>query len=222
MKKLVTAFALCAAMSAMAQTVESENIVGYKTEGINGTARVLTVKFQKVGGGITGLTDILDGATVVQYSDLLQVYDPATGFTDYQWDGTTWFDTTTWDPIIFDVIPGNGFLVLAEAEWTTAGEVASITSYVHPITPATATLVGNAFPAATTLGNFNWDSVATYSDLLQMYDPAFGFIDYQFDGTNWFDTTTWDTIPMTTPITDGFLFLSDLSSITQYLTPYYL
>lgn len=221
MKKLVTAFALCASLSAMAQSVDSQNIVGYQKEALNGTARVLTVKFQKVGGGTTALTDILDGVTVVQYSDLLQVYDPGTGFTDYQWDGTTWFDAATWDPISFDVIPGNGFLVLAEAEWTTAGEVASITSYVHPITPATATLVGNAFPAETTLANFNWDSVATYSDLLQMYDPAIGFVDYQWDGATWFDAATWDPIPMTTPVT-GFLFLSDLSSITQYLTPYYL
>ena len=54
MKKLVTAFALCAAISAMA--VESENIVGYNTITLKPGFNMIGVQFQVVGG--TAASDI--------------------------------------------------------------------------------------------------------------------------------------------------------------------
>ena len=119
MKKLVTAFALCAAMSAMAQTVESENIVGYSTITLKPGFNMIGVQFQVVGGTATndiavddfiskanlkaGAPDTGDNIYVFRNGDYLPMY--------YLWDnlagGKEWWDAS--DNATVDFAPGQGF-----------------------------------------------------------------------------------------------------------------
>jgi hypothetical protein len=218
MKKLVTAFAACALAGLAFAQVESVNIVGYKTESYP-EARGQPMQFVKVGGGTTLLTDILDMSTVSPFDDLLQIYDPVNGvFVDYMWNEVSWFNTLTDEEVEIEIVPGNAFLVLASGDWLFTGEVASITTYDHPIEAGVATFVGNAFPADTTLANFDWSAIAPYEDLIQLYDAVNGaFVDYMFDGADWFNTLNDEILPASTLLNDGFLILTGLTSITQSL-----
>ncbi len=216
MKKLVTAFAACALAGLAFAQVESVNIVGYKTESYP-NFRGQPMQFVKVGGGTTLLTDILDMSTVTPYEDLLQIYDPAAGFIDYMWNEVSWFNTLTDEEVDIEIIPGNAFLVLASGDWRFLGEVASITTYDHPIEAGVFTFVGNAFPDDTTLANFDWSAIEPYVDLIQLYDPSAGFVDYMFNGTDWFNTLNDEILPASTPLNDGFLIQTGLTSITQSL-----
>jgi hypothetical protein len=218
MKKLVTAFAACALAGLAYAQVESVNIVGYKTESYP-TYRAQTMQFVKVGGGTTYITDILNKDTIAPFEDLLQIYDPGQGvFINYLWDGEQWIDESTDDPVNIEIVPGNAFLVLASGDWIFSGEVASTTTYEHPIEPNVFTLVGNAFPADTTIANFDWSEIAPFEDLIQLYDAGQGvFVNYLWDGEQWIDEATDDPLPSSTPMNDGFLILTGLSSITQTL-----
>jgi len=216
MKKLVTAFAACALAGLAFAQVESVNIVGYKTESYP-NFRGQPMQFVKVGGGTTLLTDILDMSTVSPFDDLLQIYDPAAGFIDYMWNGDSWFNASTDEEVEIEIVPGNAFLVLASGDWLFTGEVASITTYDHPIEANVFTFVGNAFPADTTLANFDWSAIEPYADLIQLYDPSAGFIDYMFDGADWFNASNDEILPASTLLNDGFLIYTGLTSITQSL-----
>jgi hypothetical protein len=192
--------------------------VGYKTESF-ATPRGQPMQFVKVGGGTTYITDILDMDTVAPFEDVLQIYDPVNGvFVDHMWDGSSWFNAGTDELVDIEIVPGNAFLVVASGDWIFKGEVASITTYTHAIEAGTPTFVGNAFPADTTLANFDWSAIEPYEDLIQLYDPVNGvFVDYMFDGTDWFDAATDIILPSTTSLNDGFLILTGLTSITQSL-----
>lgn len=218
MKKLVTAFAACALAGLAFAQVESVNIVGYKTESYP-AARGQPMQFVKVGGGTTLLTDILDMSTVAPYEDLLLIYNPVNGvFVDYMWNEVSWFNASTDEEVEIEIVPGNAFLVLASGDWLFTGEVASITTYDHPIEAGVATFVGNAFPADTTVANFDWSAIAPYEDLVLLYDAVNGvFVDYMFDGVDWFNAATDEILPASTPLNDGFLILTGLTSITQSL-----
>jgi|GEM_PF-6197797 len=77
MKKLVTAFALCAAISAMA--VDSDNIVGYNKVTADGAYYLIGNPFASVGGG-TNTLDKLQGA--FESGDQIQViYSEIDGIT---------------------------------------------------------------------------------------------------------------------------------------------
>lgn len=224
MKKLITAAMALAMVASMASAeVVSGNIVGYQTETADGEYRPLTVKFQEPGadGGQFNITNVIDGTTVGIYSDLLLVYDPALGFINYLWDGGAWVDDVDYVPISLDVVPGNGFLMQAATSWTQMGEVASTNTYVHAIPLSTFTFVGNAFPAEQTLGNFDWSDVVVYTDLLLVYDPALGFLNYLWDGSTWVDDVDYIALPNST-LAEGFLFFSDtVESLTQRIAPPY-
>jgi hypothetical protein len=97
MKKLVTAFALCAAMSAMAQSVESENIVGYSSTTLTNEFNMIGVNFEAIGGGQADLNKMItptglvgvDWAGTGDPKDQLLVWDPdAQGYpVFYSWTG---------------------------------------------------------------------------------------------------------------------------------------
>ena len=227
MKKLITAataLALAAGLASAQAPVVSDNIVGYQTETTDGAFRTLTVKFRQIGADTNDfdLASIIDGTTVVPYYDLLQVYDPYLGFLNYLWDGVSaWVDDVNFAPATFNVLPGNGFLMQATTSWMTMGEVASTNLYVHANALSTFNMLGNAFPAAQTLGNFDWSEVIPYYDLLQTYDPLLGFLNFVWNGTAWVDDLNFAPIPNSTPA-EGFLFYSDtVASITQRLSPPY-
>lgn len=223
MKKLLTAMIVSLVAGAVLADVVSQNIVGYQVEESNGEFRTLSVKFRAIGAGDNefDITSVIDGNSVAAYTDLLEAYDPYDGFLDFLWDGTGWIDALTFDPVQINVVPGNSFLMLGAGAWTTLGEVASTTTYDHVVPLSEFCYVGNAFPAAQTLANFDWSNAGVYSDLLETYDPYDGFLDYMWDGTGWIDALTFDSVPISTPV-EGFLFLTDtVSTLTQRLTPPY-
>ena len=216
MKKLVTA--ACALVAASAFAVESANTVGYEVQSYEGP-RTQSVRFQGVGsnGSAVNITNVLDGTLVADYSDTIEIYDGETGdFTAYMWDTETWFDALTDDPITISVVPGNAFIVTA-SEWRFAGEVAP-DGYQHQIESGVPTLVGSAYPVATTLAHYDWSSIADYNDTLEIYDGETGdFTAYMWDTTQWFDALTDDPIAMTTRADDGFILTTGLDTITQHI-----
>lgn len=123
MKKLVTAFALCAAMGVFA--VESANIVGYTTITLKPGFNMIGVQFQVVGGTATNEIAVDDFIT----KDNLTAGAPDTGdniyvFTNgdylptyYLWDdgagGKSWWDFS--DNATVDLAPGQGFWYYSRA-----------------------------------------------------------------------------------------------------------
>ena len=88
--------------------------------------------------------------------------------------------------------------------------------YQHPIEPDVPTLVGSAYPVATTLAHYDWKNIADYNDTLETYDGETGdFTAYMWDTTQWFDAATDEPIPSSTPADDGFILTTGLDSITQ-------
>lgn len=109
MKKLVTAFALCAAISAMA--VESENIVGYQTKSVITGMNMTSLQFFNVGGGSTRTLGTLFSGSSVDANLVTPSLMVGTGINDGDevqfWDSETGMfveaffsdETTTGDPI---------------------------------------------------------------------------------------------------------------------------
>jgi hypothetical protein len=227
MKKLLTAMIVSLVAGAVLADVVSQNIVGYQVEDSSGEGRTLSIKFREIGAGNNefDITSVIDANTISEYSDMLQAYDANSGiFLNYIWDGSEWVDGDTFVGVEINVVPGNSFIILAEGAWTTLGEVASTTTYDHAIPLSEAVMVGNAFPAPQTLGNFNWSGVAEYSDMVQVYEPQEGvFLNMIWDGTQWLDGDSFDPVAFATPV-EAFLFYSDtVDTLTQRLTePYFL
>ncbi|MBR4171022.1 MAG: hypothetical protein IKR48_05170 [Kiritimatiellae bacterium] len=204
--------------SALADGVASRNTVGYTTED-HSEYRVQTIQFWAVGasGQEADLTELIEADTIGEYSDELQIYNPDNGiFVTHLWDGTQWVNTDTDDPVDIGVIPGNAFLVVSDAPWTIKGEVPEMTSYDHPIEAGTYFVVGNAYPIAATVGDFDWSEIAEYEDELQIYDADTGiFVTHLWDGTQWVNTDTDAPLSADTELSDGFLILTNLDTITQ-------
>jgi hypothetical protein len=124
MKKLVTAFALCAAMSALA--VDSQNIVGYNAITLKPGFNMIGVQFQVVGG--TAASDIAVD-DFISKANLTAGADYASGdniyvFRNggylpmyYLWDdgagGKSWWDVS--DNPTADLAPGQGFWYYSRA-----------------------------------------------------------------------------------------------------------
>ncbi len=102
MKKLVTVFALCAAMSAVAQ-VESQNIVGYSTITIQRDYTLLALSFDKVGSGDMTINEAFPyqpGAMKsggLNTSDQILTRNPSTGaYTTYRLRDTSTPVSNSW------------------------------------------------------------------------------------------------------------------------------
>jgi len=166
MKKLVTAFALCAAMSAMA--VDSDNIVGYKSDimlaGENFS--MLSSPFVPVGGGdampiATLFTDnsIFKASDTSETADWIVIWENGVYRTTsyfYSSDaGNAWsvdgFETTT------DTIPvGTAFWLYRQnagaVAATVAGQVLTTDATIN-VAGANFTMVANPFPAAMSIAD---------------------------------------------------------------------
>lgn len=216
MKKLMTALAICVVATAAFADVVSDNIVGYKKESRTVGVWTQPIQFSKIGGEETLLTDILDGSTVEPYSDVLEIYDPALGFIGHLWTGSEWINAQTDAATNFVCNLGNSFLVTCATEWTFLGEV-STNAYIHQLDVSGVTFLGNAFPADCTVASFDWSSMGEYSDVLELYDAAEGFIGHLWTGTEWINAQTDDPLPMDTPLNDGFLLTTTQTQLTQTL-----
>jgi hypothetical protein len=155
MKKLVTVFALCAAMSAMA--VESQNIVGYKTVAVPKGTTVWTPMFVTTGGDDTQTTlgDIIPSSSF--YGDnsggMLQFLNVTgagnvTLMAQY-WDGYGWYEFGTANELNAMALPkGQSFIVSASANggatFTFKGQVSVATFSVT--VPQGVSIIGNSLP----------------------------------------------------------------------------
>jgi len=168
MKKLVTAFALCAAMSALA--VDSQNIVGYNTITLKPGFNMIGVQFQVVGGTAAsdiavddfiskanltaGAPDTGDNIYVFSNGDYLPTY--------YLWDdgsgGKSWWKFND-DPTL-PLKNGDALWYLSRATTnvtaTAAGQVGSSATTVN-IKAGAFNMLCNPFPVTINLNDMaNW------------------------------------------------------------------
>jgi hypothetical protein len=174
MKKLVTAFALCAAISAMA--VESENVVGYQTVTCASGFTVFTPTFLTVGG------------TPITYKDLSGTFEDFDNLQFFNAAGDVTF-TATWytlenasvptgwydgdfNPLAdTEITTGQGFFVsLANAgSVTVKGEVNKNAATITSV--AGFTVTGNCMPKGVTYGAIVTTGLLDF-DNLQFFDAA--------------------------------------------------
>jgi hypothetical protein len=219
MKKLVTAFALCAAISAFA--VDSQNIVGYKTEQRADGAWIQSVQFDKVGGNGSSaysLSNVLNYASLSN-GDQLWVFDVVLGdYLQYSISGGIWYDTVTAAPVDVQVFPGAGLFLITANNLIFAGQVPSTTSsFTHTFNGDGAYLVGAAFPASRTLAKFNWSTLSN-GDQLWLFDAVLGdYLQYSISGGVWYDTVSAAVLPMTTTVNDGFFLITGATQVVESL-----
>ncbi len=175
MKKLVTAIALCAAVSAAYAAVESSNIVGYNnTTGENG-ASLYSPMFIPVGGGTPTLGDIK--GNFVENSDTIQILDNTlVATTVYTWVDVTYSgnppvwssDGGTDDSAV--VIPRGAAVIISSESATilNAGQVQTGTLQI--VCGTGATVLGNPTPKTITLGSISFTDLVENSDTIQLLD----------------------------------------------------
>jgi hypothetical protein len=197
MKKLVTAFALCAAISAMA--VESENVVGYQTITCPSGFTVFSPTFLTVGGTPTTYKEItgtmVDGDNLQFFNAGGDVNFTATWYT-FELLGlpTGWYDGDFNSLADTEIPAGQGFFVsLASAgSVTVKGQVNA-----SPVTVTSAagfTVTGNCMPKDTTYGSLIMTGLVD-GDNLQFFnaggDVSFTATWYTFEllglPTGWYD-----------------------------------
>ncbi len=171
MKKLVTVFALCAAVSvAYAAPVESQNVVGYTSIDTPQNVNMITgVSFTKVGGGSISLQDIKmsaaaapDGGTRIWWwSDALGQYTSAYWVAMYDILGNPlgyngWGDQVNWVAIDKTFATGEGFWInaAANAKMVVAGQLvtsSASTQYVAiPVSNNVNVQITNPMPVQST------------------------------------------------------------------------
>lgn len=178
MKKLVTAFALCAAVSAMA--VESANVVGYQTFTAGAGYTALAPTFLKVGGAALTASDIKGDFAEF---DSLQIFDDAGNVaTELFWLVSGSFlpeeSATGWYQSDFSTPAGDTVFTAGSAFWVNSASGASVTvagqvnaSSVVVNAGAGYTPTGNAMPKATTAGALQFTGLEEF-DSLQIFDDA--------------------------------------------------
>jgi hypothetical protein len=195
MKKLVTALALCAGISAYA-AVESQNVVGYNKQTVDGY-KICIPGFVKVGGGETTIDQIVDTSTLTPYVDDIQVYDPLAGvLTSWLWDGSAWTDFSTTTNITFST--GKGHFFGFDTDLVFSGQIAGTTNgagkftFTHTVVPGYS-VFGSAFPTPLKTSNFNFAAALTpYADEVQIYDANAGaLVSWVWDGTGFTDYSTY-------------------------------
>jgi hypothetical protein len=174
MKKLVTAFALCAAISAMA--VESENIVGYQGFSLkSGEFNMVAGSFVGIGTQGWKLNENFSGTNLKGSSDpasadQILVWNAQTGgYTTYFWfdtgAGFQWANFETYGPFEDDYPTGAPagmafwFLALPRTgeesapAVTFSGEVPTATTYTFNLKKGEFNMIANPYPTALLLNN---------------------------------------------------------------------
>ena len=218
MKKLVTAACALAAGLAMADGVMSTNVVGYFHRETTGGYDGICAGFQKVGGGETHISDVIDTTSLTPYVSDIMVYDPVEGtFTQWIWDGTgftDWVNTT--DPVI---ALGSGFLSMLDADVTVKGEVVNPDTLIYQHTiPVGYSFVGSAFPMPFLQSNCNFaETLTAYASDVMVYDPVEGtFTQWLWDGTGF---TDWvDYLPDQLAPRGGSILFGNPNETAQVIT----
>jgi hypothetical protein len=227
MKKLVTAFALCASISAMA--VESENIVGYKSDILlaGENFSMLSSPFLQVGGGtempIASLftdNNIFTASDTADTADWIVIwengaYRASTYF--YSSDAAnTWsadgFETTT------DTIPtGTAFWLYRQSAVSTnatiAGQVLTVNATVN-LAGANFTMVANPYPQAISIAAITGpdlmasDTADTADWIVIWENGAYRASTYFYssDAANTWSADGFETTTDTVPAGGGFWF----------------
>lgn len=223
MKKLVTVFALCAAVSVYAQ-VQSANIVGYQKVNLNvGKFTHVSPSFIKIGGAVDFKISDIQGDMAeldsIQFMDNLS----ATA-NEYFWlvegslsvGATGWYAADGETPAGDTIIPkGTSVLYSSQGstEVTFVGEVNTLDVTVD--TGSGFTPVGNPFPVDTTLDGIQFVGISELSSVQFMSDIAATDSEYFWlvEGSLSAGLTGWYAADGETPAGDtvvaagkGFLF----------------
>lgn len=210
MKKLVTAFALCAAMSTMAQ-VNSQNIVGYVTKStVANTMDAMGVNFQNPESSTLSIQLIIpQSGFSMEGADQLRMWNPLTrGYATYFYFGVTYQDDTYaveagpgWaDAAQVRVLssvkldPGQGFWMKTEsaATFTIAGEIVQPTDNKISTLANTFDMVAGTFPVtmsiqdAVPVSGFSIegaDQLRVWNPLTRVYATYFYFAVTYLDDT---------------------------------------
>jgi len=212
MKKLVTAFALCAAISAMA-AVESQ-VVGYQTIDIPSGFSAATATFVTVGGdGTTSvLADIAANANFEGESIQLLSSDGSGNvlLIAYYYAGFGWYDGDNNDVNSTAITKGEAFIVstgVTGAQLTFKGDVRA-TAFSIAI-PSGFSLLGNSVPKSLTLGavtanaSFEGESIQLISSTDGL--GSVELIAYYYAGFGWYDGDNNDV--NTTPLAAATTFV---------------
>lgn len=178
MKKLVTAFAACALAGAVFAQVESVNVVGYTSTGLNASRFFMYgMNFDKVGGGDLKVSDLIPSVGWTTDQDQIQIanVNPTTGIIEFDIytyfnydpnyvnfdDPEGWYDASgTKVNDTLSLSAGLGFWIKTATEQTVtvAGQVVSDAAVSFTATANRFMMVANAYPVAL---NPNTDFVVT-------------------------------------------------------------
>lgn len=210
MKKLVTAFALCAAMSTMAQ-VNSQNIVGYVTKSTTAnTLDMMGVNFQNPETTTLSIQLIIpQSGFSIEGADVLRMWNPLTqGYASYFYFGVTYVDDTYaveagpgWaDAAQIRVLssvkldPGQGFWIKTRsaATFTIAGEIVQPTDNKVSTLANTLDMMAGTFPVSMSIQDavpFSGFSIEG-ADVMRVWNPLTqGYSTYFYFGETYLDDT---------------------------------
>jgi len=222
MKKLVTAFALCAAISAMA--VESQ-VVGYQTIDIPAGFSAATATFVTVGGD--GTTSVLSDITAnanFEGQNIQVLSSDGNGtvvLTASYFAGLGWFDQEDNEVNTYAIPKGAAFIVstgVTGAQLAFKGDVRA-TAFSIAI-PSGFSLLGNSVPKTLTLGDITANAsfegqniqILSSTDGLGSVDLTASY----FAGLGWFDED--DNNVDATPITASTSFVVSTAATGAQLT----
>ena len=178
-----------AAVAAGAMAVESANVVGV-FERIATGYTIFNPSFEKVGGGESDISDLIDVTQLTGYVDEIDIYNPDDGLTyPFVWDGVSgWTDYDVTTNIVVE--PGKLYMANFLMNTKVSGQVVNSSTLVfeHDV-PAGFSFFGSAFPEALKTSNFNFGDVMTpYVDEIAIYNPEDGLsYSYVWDGTGFTD-----------------------------------
>jgi hypothetical protein len=212
MKKLVliTAVIACAAM-VMAQTVTSQNIVGY-SKGANTGLELGSAQFF-VGTGNT-VTEIFGDQLPV--GSKIYKYDPVSGYVgNIATYSSVFLGGTAWSPEL-SIAPGEAYWVetAGAAPSITAGEVPLDDSVTNNIVPGLQ-LLSYPYPVQVSISQMEF--TPTVGDKIYKYDPVTGYVgNISTFSTVFLGGTAWST-DITFDVGDGFWYESAAGGTVQWI-----
>ena len=248
MRKLVTVFAALA-VAGMAMAQAESQIVGYVTETISAKEmNIIGVHFQNTDDSSLNVQDILPDTGISAGTDLLRVWNPATGtYTSVYYFGDTYADFG-YDPDLgpgwadgdqirsnFSIEAGQSFWLATtkETSVTIAGEVLAATDNKVSTLAKTMNMISNTFPVDANIQNVTPISGISFgTDLLRIWDSAMGvyksfyyfpdtYADFGYDpdlGAGWADG---DQIRanIQIPVGSGFWLATDKATVLEFVAP---
>jgi len=225
MKKLVTALALCAAVSAYAQ-VESANIVGYQTINIPSGFSASATTFVTVGGdGTKCLLGEIKGNAAFEGQSIQILSSDGAGtviLTASYYDGFGWYDNDNNEVNNTELTKGEAFIVSTAASGATltfSGEVRA-TSFSVAVSSGFS-LLGNSLPKNLTLGDITANAAFEGQSIQLLSSDGLGSVVLTasyYDGYGWYDNDN-NNVDSTTINSSASFVVSTAATGAQIIFP---